>query len=157
MIEIRPATRADTQTTFDIRRAAIHAQCMGVYSREDLLAWTQGGPEPWYADLVERHFHVACLHGEVVATIMLGPQVGELGALFVAPHAMGQGIGRRLVEHLEDLARAAGWSHLSLEATLNAAAFYRRCGFIGDSEAVYHSPSGVSLRCVPMHKVLQPA
>lgn len=152
MFEIRPATRADTQTTFDIRRAAIHAQCIGAYPREDMLTWTQGEPEPWYADLVEQHFYLACQHGEVVATIMLGPQVGELGALFVAPHAMGLGIGRRLVDHIEGLARAAGWSHLSLDATLNAAAFYRRCGFIGDAEAVYHSPSGVSLRCVPMYK-----
>ena len=45
-------------------------------------------------------------------------------------------------------------SNVNDEATLNTAAFYRRCGFIGDAQAVYHSPSGVQLACVPVHKQL---
>lgn len=154
MLVIRPATRADAQRTLDIRRAAIHAQCIGAYSAQDMHTWTQAVVTPPYAELVQQHFYLARWHGEDVATIMLGPQAGELGALFVAPQAMGQGIGRRLVEYLEGLARSAGWTHLTLDTTLNAAPFYRRCGFIGEAESVYESPSGISLRCVPMRKAL---
>lgn len=154
MIEIRPANRADAQAAFDIRREAIHARCIGAYSRADMLAWTAGEVSPWYVDLVERHFYLACRGDEVLGTIMLGPQPGGLGAMFVAEQAMGQGIGRRLVAHVEQLAREAGWQHLQLDATLNAARFYRRCGFVGEAQACYQSPSGLSLRCIPMRKAL---
>lgn len=154
MIEIRRATRADAQAAFTIRREAIRAHCIGPYSREDMLIWTQGELSEGYADLVEQHFYLACVDQTPVATIMLGPERGELGALFVLPGAMGQGIARQLVRHLEGLAREAGWTRLRLDATLNAAPFYRGCGFVGKAEGVYQSPSGLSLRCVPMTKAL---
>ncbi len=67
---------------------------------------------------------------------------------------MGQGIGQRMPDPLEQLARDAGLAEVHLEATLNAAAFYRRRGFVGDTQAVYQSPYGVQLACVPMRKPL---
>ena len=38
---------------------------------------------------------------------------------------------------------------------LNAADFYRRCGYVGDEQAIYHSPSGLQLACIPMRKHLR--
>lgn len=42
-----------------------------------------------------------------------------------------------------------------LDATLNAVSFYRACGYVGDEQAVYRSPSGLVLACVPMVKRLR--
>ncbi|UHC82082.1 hypothetical protein LS633_27470 [Pseudomonas sp. NIBR-H-19] len=42
-----------------------------------------------------------------------------------------------------------------LDATLNAVDFYRRCGYIGEGSAIYQSPSGLQLACVPMVKALR--
>ena len=154
MFTIRHATRPDAQAAFDIRRLAIRRQCIGAYTEEQIQAWTEGTLSPWFTDLVERHFHLACVGGHPVATAMLGPEREELGAVFVHPDHMGQGIGLGLVRYLEDQARKSGWRKLKLEATLNAAPFYRRCGFVGDAIGCYHSPSGLRLACVPMSKPL---
>ena len=42
-----------------------------------------------------------------------------------------------------------------LDATLNAVSFYSACGYVGDEQAVYRSPSGLVLACVPMVKRLR--
>ncbi|MCU7239973.1 MULTISPECIES: GNAT family N-acetyltransferase [Pseudomonas] len=85
---------------------------------------------------------------------MLDLHSGELGALFVLPSFMGRGIARRMVEHLESIARAEGLETVHLDATLNAAAFYRRCGYVGDALSTYQSPFGLELSCIPMRKAM---
>jgi hypothetical protein len=37
---------------------------------------------------------------------------------------------------------------------LNAAQFYRRRGYEGCEQSIYHSPSGLELACIPMVKRL---
>ncbi|ALI04938.1 acetyltransferase [Pseudomonas sp. FW306-02-F02-AA] len=154
MFEIRRATPSDSQTAFDIRLQAIRHQCIGAYTAEQMLAWTAGSAEDGYSDLMEKHFYLGCVQGEPVATGMLDLENGEIGAIFVLPGFMQQGIGMKVLNHLECLARDLGLKAVNLDATLNAAAFYRRCGFVGDEPAIYHSPSGLQLACVPMVKGL---
>jgi hypothetical protein len=38
---------------------------------------------------------------------------------------------------------------------LNAASFYRACGYVGEQPAIYHSPSGLELACIPMTKRIE--
>ncbi|WP_374443187.1 GNAT family N-acetyltransferase [Stella sp.] len=52
----------------------------------------------------------------------------RLADLFVAPEAMGRGVGGALLARLRRHARAAGQRTLTLEADPFAAGFYRRCG-----------------------------
>ena len=62
----------------------------------------------------------------------LGPRVGELKRMYVAPDARGQGIGRTLLARLEAEARALGLARLVLESGIHqpeALALYRGAGF----------------------------
>ena len=62
----------------------------------------------------------------------LGPRVGELKRMYVAPEVRGQGIGRALLDRLEAEARALGLARLVLETgtrQTEALALYRRAGF----------------------------
>ncbi|MET0777236.1 MAG: GNAT family N-acetyltransferase [Pseudomonas mandelii] len=154
MFEIRRAEPSDAQTAFDIRLQAIRHQCIGAYTAEQMLAWTAGAANDGYSDLMEKHFYLGCIQGEPVATGMLDLDNSEIGAIFVLPGFMQQGIGLKMLGHLECLARELGLKAVNLDATLNAADFYRRCGFVGDEPAIYHSPSGLQLACVPMVKGL---
>jgi DNA-binding MarR family transcriptional regulator/predicted GNAT family N-acyltransferase len=57
---------------------------------------------------------------------------GEIKRMWVAPHARGLGLGRRLLEALERSARAAGASVLHLETNrtlVEAIQLYRACGY----------------------------
>ncbi|MEB0228821.1 GNAT family N-acetyltransferase [Pseudomonas sp. 10S4] len=154
MLEIRRATPSDAQTAFDIRLQAIRHQCIGAYTEQQMLAWTAGAAKDGYDSLMEKHFYLGWIQGEPVATGMLDLESSEIGAIFVLPGFMGQGIGLKILNHLEGLARDLGLEEVNLDSTLNAADFYRRCGFVGDVPAIYHSPSGLQLACVPMVKGL---
>lgn len=154
MLTIRPATPADAQVAYDIRREAVRHHCIGAYPAAQMLAWTAGSAEDGYAALMDGHFYLGCIDGEPVATGMLEVKHREIGAIFVRPGYMQQGLGKQMLVFLEDLARNLGLEQVNLDATLNAADFYRRCGYVGEATALYHSPRGIDLACVPMTKAL---
>lgn len=154
MLQIRPAKRGDAQAAFDIRLQAIRYQCATDYTNEQVMDWTSVPFTDGYRAWVEKDYHLAWVDKVPVGTGLINFQSGELGAVFILPEFMGQGIGKSMVNYLEHLARETGLAEIHLEATLNAAAFYRRCGFIGEAQSVYNSPSGLQLACVPMRKQL---
>lgn len=154
MFEIRRATPSDAQIAFDIRRQSIRHQCIGAYNEQQMLEWTKGAAEDGYDTLMAKHFYLGCIEGEAVATGMLDLEHLEIGAIFIHPDFMQRGLGKRVLFFLEDLARELGLTEVCLDATLNAVDFYRRCGYIGKGSAIYQSPSGLQLACVPMVKTL---
>lgn len=155
MVSVRRATGADAVPAWKIRAAAVMTQCHGFYRTSDLQEWVSGPPSLAWIRRVEEAFYVATDADEVVATGMIDTATGKVDAIFVAPDAMGKGVGRMMMNFLEDLARRHGLREMRLEATLNAAPFYRRCGFTGDAIALYRSPRGLEMECVPMLKVLE--
>ena len=154
MLEIKRATREDANAAFDIRRAAIRSQCIGAYTAEQMALWTRGKAEDGYSALMEKPFYLGWIDDEPVATGMLDLANNEVGALFVLPQFIGRGYGKAMLDHLEDVARALEIKEVVLDATLNAASFYRACGYVGERQAIYHSPSGLTLACIPMAKRL---
>jgi putative acetyltransferase len=63
----------------------------------------------------------------------LGPRVGELKRMYVAPEMRGQRIGQALLARLEDEARVLGLTRLVLETgtrQTEALALYRNAGFV---------------------------
>ena len=153
-MQIRQVGSADAEITYQIRNAAIRAQCAGFYAPDLIDAWTAGHHADWFAGKYTEHFYVLEVAGQAVATGMLHLDKGQLDAIFVRPEHMQQGLGKTMVAFLERLAQQHGLKQLCLESTLNAAAFYRTCGFVGDEVSQYHSPRGFSLDCVRMVKVI---
>jgi len=70
---------------------------------------------------------------------------------------MGAGIGIKIMLFLEDIGRTGELKILTLEATLNAAPFCTRCGFVGNTAGVYKSPCDIELDCILMTRVLLPS
>lgn len=154
-VAIRKATGADAEAALLIRNAAIRAQCASHYPADTLRAWTEGGVSEQFIAEVEARCHVATVNGVVAGIGVVDLQTGKISALFVHPEQMGIGIGTKLMRHMEALAKQACLTRLYLDASLNAAPFYRKCGFVGDQPAKYQSPRGVTLDCIPMTKELE--
>ena len=59
--------------------------------------------------------------------------------MFVDPHEWKRGIGRALVDHCADVARARGASYLHVIGNPHAEGFYLACGFtiIGTSDTQF--------------------
>ncbi len=86
-----------------------------------------------------RHVLVARLDGRIVGTVQLDPawapnqpHRAEVLKLLVHPEARRRGIARALMVALEDVARAAGWSLLTLDTWTGQAGehLYRSLGYI---------------------------
>ena len=164
MITIRKATNDDAQACWDIRNAAINKGCSGFYDAGDLFIWTEGELTEQFSRIVAAHFYVAEQFSvntqlkTVVGSIMLDEPYAQLEALFVAPDAMGIGIGKALLQFIETMAFNQGIAQLRLESTLNAVDFYRHCGFGGEGleeDSIYCSPRGIALECRVMYKNLE--
>lgn len=54
----------------------------------------------------------------------------SLEHFWVAPDAMGRGVGRAMLAHASRLARTAGADTIEIDADPNAALFYERCGAV---------------------------
>jgi GNAT superfamily N-acetyltransferase len=151
---IKKAGAGDAAAAWEIRNAAILSHCKGHYPPESLAIWTAGEVTEQFTECVVEQFYVATIDDAVVGTGMIDCNSGRLDAIMVRPDMMGRGIGRQIMSFLEGIGRAAGLTKLTLDSTLNAAAFYRRCGFVGEAIGKYQSPRGVTLDCIPMTKVL---
>jgi GNAT superfamily N-acetyltransferase len=81
-------------------------------------------------------------------------EAARIRAFFVAPRAARRGVGRRLLAHCESAARDAGFSSLTLMATLPGVPFYAALGFQPAEDVVDVLPDGVPLRFVRMDKPL---
>lgn len=154
MLTIRKAISGDVLDAWEIRKASVLAACAKYYPEASLSAWVAGSPTDKWASVVERDFYVAVDEGLVVGTGMLTVANGQVDAIFVRPSHMGRGIGRKMLQSLEALARDQGLVSMRLDATLNAAPFYRYCGWSGESISTYRTSRGLELACVPMTKCI---
>ncbi|GII52719.1 GNAT family acetyltransferase [Planotetraspora thailandica] len=50
--------------------------------------------------------------------------------MFVHPRAIGQGVGRRLMRHIEALAAAEGYDYMETGASVTGHGFYQRLGYV---------------------------
>jgi predicted N-acetyltransferase YhbS len=99
--------------------------------REALLANSDAISLP-LEQIADGHVFVAERDGVVTgfaAVVPLPDGGSELDALFVEPHLWKQGIGRRLIDHAVDAARARGSSFLHVIGHPDAEGFYVACGF----------------------------
>ncbi|MFI4976125.1 MAG: alpha/beta fold hydrolase [Caulobacterales bacterium] len=127
-VQLRLGQAADSSAIRDLTRAA-YARWIEVVGRE---------PKPMAADydaaLREHRFDLAFVDGELVALIETDARPDHLLVVNVAtaPAWQGRGLGRRLLGHAEDLARAAGLDELRLYTNGAMAAniaLYQRLGY----------------------------
>ncbi len=69
------------------------------------------------------------------ALLELGPDHGELKSMHTTAEALGQGVGRAMVDHLVGEARSRGYTRVSLETGTQdefaaTRALYTACGFV---------------------------
>jgi ribosomal protein S18 acetylase RimI-like enzyme len=153
-LQIEKAQAEDAEAVWALRSNALRTQCAGHYDADLLTAWAGSSMPDGFAKTVADGFHVIREddNKHIVACGLIVLEKGSIEALFVDPATFRKGYGRAMLQHLETLARQYGLSRLTLKATLNAAGFYRACGFTGDAIGKHQSPSGLELDCVLMEK-----
>lgn len=80
-----------------------------------------------------------------------GPEVGEVGALYLAPEVASVGLGRRLFEHAVDDLADRGYAQATLwvlESNTRARRFYEAAGWAFDGTTKTEEMQGATLRQV---------
>lgn len=151
----RPATLADLSTLWELRTRAVRAGCSGHYPAAVIDIWCTA-PAPASLPLLVQAGGavVAEEEGQIVGYAVLNLETGELDAAFVEPSHQGRGIALQLLRQLESMARERGLARLFVSASLNAAPFYERAGFVSLREELYPHRCGVDLKSVFMEKQL---
>jgi predicted N-acetyltransferase YhbS len=139
LIEIRPARPGEGQALYNVTEAAISGLAVEHYSVAQIAHWMGGRDAAHYEQVIAKGaVRVAEQAGLVVGFV--DTELGTLLRLFVRPEMAGQGLGRRLLALGVEAAARDGC--VRLEATLNAAPFYARCGFVEVGRSVFQHPLG---------------
>lgn len=138
-VDLRRARLADAPRIREVHLAAIEAVEPGPYSPEQLAAWAHDrDPSEYPIEAEDTHAVVAESAGDVVGFGWMKPEAdpyfeadvdAEITAVYVHPELAGRGIGSRLLERLEAIARQAGASSVGVWASKNAVPFYEGHGY----------------------------
>ena len=150
---IRPAGASDVDGIWRVHNESIRALCREHYGAREIAAWIAfRPPEAYRAALASRILFVAEWQEEIVGFGQFDPARGEVEACYVAPDAVGRGVGSDLVARMEEQARATGHAVVRLNATLNAEGFYARLGYRRLGSATHRVGGDIELACVRMEK-----
>src|SRR5215510_3817224 len=128
-IVVRPARSGEQATLESLQR---RASLNNPGDRDALLANPDAIALP-IEQIAEGCVFVAERDGVLAgfAAVVSRPDGGaELDALFVEPHLWKRGIGRRLVDHIAEIARLRAASFLHVVGNPHAEGFYVSCGFV---------------------------
>ena len=145
----------DTQAICQAHRSSVPALAGGHYTPSQIRLWTAGLTRERVEQALCREtatLLVAESQGRVVGFALLECTV-VLAVYVDADHAR-QGVGRRLMDCLEEKAWRQGAAKLSLQASLNSQAFYQALGFLKLREDVFPLDGGEAMACVVMEKNL---
>jgi predicted N-acetyltransferase YhbS len=81
-------------------------------------------------------------------------RVATVRSIYVNPDFTGRGVARRMMAQVEADIAAAGYSDITLEATLIGAPFYGRMGYREKRSMSLKLPGGMLFGCVTMSKHL---
>jgi GNAT superfamily N-acetyltransferase len=99
--------------------------------------------------IADGHVFVAEMDGSMVgfaAVLLRNDGQIELDGLFVEPDLQRRGVGRVLVDHCTEFARARSASALHVIGNPDAAAFYAACGFVCEGRQKTRFGEGLLLR-----------
>ena len=147
---------ADKEKLSKMHIASIRELCANHYTRQQLDAWTSVlVPSVYEQALKEKVVLTACDSGEDLSGLgILDIENKELSAIYVHPDAVGKGVGSKLLDELEKIAKNRKVFNLTVHATLNAKGFYLAHGYVEQESTFHHLPNGSKLACIRMIKTL---
>lgn len=154
-IQIRKALPEDVVDACNVLCRSITEACrLDHHDDPEILAkWLQNKTpdqlRPWLNSPEGQGF-VAVVDGRISGFGYIGYS-GLIYLLYILPEVLHQGVGKRLLQTMIQIAKAGGVEKVYLESTPSAKPFYERNGFVSDGEPVQCS----GILGYPMARILK--
>lgn len=157
-ISIRPYREEDVKAFAEIHYDAVHELAKEYYSEDILEAWSPKVDEERISRVRESADQetriMAEADGQPIGLGCIVPQLSELRACYVTSLFTGKGVGRKILQTLENIALNQGCVELSLDSSLNAKDFYEKNGYTVIEKSIHMLSAGVTIECYKMKKKL---
>lgn len=129
-IRIRAFVPRDTQAVMNLFRETIHHVNIQHYNAEQIAAWAPAvmDYDLWLGSLVAHHTAIADEDGVIVGFTDWEDN-GHLDRFYVHKDRQGVGVGKLLLEAVENDARLQGATRFFTEASITARPFFERRGY----------------------------
>ena len=153
---LRRAKQEDGEAIWHVHTQAIREIAKSHYTQAQVEAWAgRLTPQSYRKSIESRDLFVAeDTEGSIMGFGQLNQQIGEVEAVYVHPAYRRRGVGRQLLQTLEEVGRQIGLTALHLDSSLNAVAFYEYAGFTAEWQGTHILGNGVELSCMRMTKAL---
>jgi putative acetyltransferase len=152
---IRGASESDAEAICALHVASIREVCGLVYDARAIEAWAGSKrSERYRAAMRESIMLVAEREGVIAGFGDLHIASAELRGLYVRPDSLRRGIGRQVLQALEEAGRKRGLHRIDLRATLNAIPFYQAQGYDLGEMTTFPLGAGLTVACAMFHKAL---
>lgn len=129
-VRVRPYRPGDEAALYEIFYRAVHEGTGLFYDARERAAWAPDeAPGPDWAERLNRQITLVAAHGRRPRGFMALGHDGHLDFAYVAPEAMGRGVGDLLHAHLLREAQARGMAVLDTGASHLARRFLLRHGW----------------------------
>ena len=162
-LAIRPASISDIQSIVEVRS--------GAFTDKELSGFSGPGSSQYYSKLTEMwntgnrlkddsQVFVAVSKGKVVGFIVFSMKQRDdnIDNIVVAKSEQGKGVGRALVEYIEDFAKSRGMDVITTDTTENAKGVpWKAYGFwkkMGYEDTGKRLASGYDFKIIPLVKKL---
>jgi len=127
-VKLRPFLPGDLDAVRGVIFSTIDACYSGVYPPRAIEFFKQYHSDENVLDRAQRGYTIVGESGgRAIAT---GSIIADhICAVFVIPAAQHRGLGRRIMEHLEQRARSAGFEAVTLDVSLPSRQFYEGLGY----------------------------
>jgi GNAT superfamily N-acetyltransferase len=135
-ITIRRATPKDAEAACAVLVRSIKEICAPYYENDEkiLAQWlenkTRANVRRWIES--DRSYCVVALNSKGLVVGFASISGSEIMLNYVLPEALHQGVGKRMLQALENQAIASGVGHIDVVSTIPAKAFYERNGYVSN-------------------------
>jgi putative acetyltransferase len=127
---VREYQPSDTQLIMQLFYDTVHKINIRDYTQEQVNAWASKSLdyEVWHKRLQIKLPYIAEENGEIVGFGELDPD-GHIDCFYCHSKYQRQGIGSKLFNHIENIAKSRGIKRLYTEASITAKPFFQNQGF----------------------------
>ncbi|HEY9721771.1 MAG TPA: GNAT family N-acetyltransferase [Oscillatoriaceae cyanobacterium] len=133
-VKVRLAEPEDAEGLCEANVRSIREVCGAdpAYTPEQIDRWCEYKTPAWYRELMtmaHKRLYAGLLDGAIAGVGLLDLKLGKIELLYLAPEALGAGLGRALLKRMEHEAREHQLTALTLQSTTVAREFYERQGY----------------------------